>query len=473
MNELLIVDDDAAMRSLLVDDLGDRGYLVETAASVSEAMAKLADHLFGCVVTDINLGGPNGLELTRAAVALDPTLPVIVITAFGSLDRAIEAIRVGAYDFITKPFEHDVLALSVQRAVSLRRLQGEVTALRRRVHGPAGTGLDGNSGAIERLENRLRAVAPTPATCLLLGESGSGKTRVARHLHDLSDRAGQPFVAENVAAIPEQLIESELFGHVRGAFTGATSARDGLLRRAARGTLFLDEIGELPMQAQAKLLRALDERRFRPVGSDEELAFEARLIVATNRDLQKEVRGNRFREDLFYRLSVFEVTVPPLRERGRDVLELAQRFLVEEAAKFGKQVQTIGPQVARVLMAHDWPGNVRELHNCIAQAVIVATDVQLHPSDLPERLRAANCDDGSAEVDGAPSVRSGLQLPDELDASAMLPLAEVERRHILRVLAAVEGNKALAARILGLWRKTLYRKLEAEGASDLQDDSAC
>jgi len=244
MSDLLIVDDDVAMRALLDDDLGDRGYVVDTAGSFSEAMSKLAQRRYDCLVTDIHLGGPNGLELTRAAVALDPTLPVIVITAFGSLDRAIEAIRGGAYDFITKPFELETLALSVQRAVSLRRLQGEVTALRRRVHARAGTGLDGDSDAIERLERRLRAVAPTPATCLLLGESGSGKTRVARHLHDLSDRANAPFVAENVAAIPEALIESELFGHVRGAFTGATAARGGLLRRSGRGTLFLDEIGD-------------------------------------------------------------------------------------------------------------------------------------------------------------------------------------------------------------------------------------
>ncbi len=452
MSHVLIVDDDAAMRDLLVDELQDRGFEVETAASAEEALGWLGERRFAAMVTDIHLGGPNGLDLTRQALALDPQLPVIVITAFGSMDRAIEAIRLGAYDFITKPFEPEVLALSVQRAADLRRLHGEVATLRRRAQGVArSAGLDGSSTAIERLEVRLRAVAPTSATCLILGESGTGKTRVARHVHDLSERAAAPFVAENVAAIPEQLIESELFGHVRGAFTGATTARDGLLRRAGKGTLFLDEIGELPLQAQAKLLRALDERRFRPVGSDVEHAFEARLLVATNRDLQQEVAAGRFREDLFYRLSVFEMLVPPLRARGRDVLELAQRFLEEEAARNGRAVPVLDRDASALLLAYGWPGNVRELHNAMAQAVIVATGGVIVPALLPARMQQAACEEPPA---------SELAVAGALDPETLPTLAEIEHEHIHRVLSACGGNKAQAARILGLGRKTLYRKLD-------------
>jgi two-component system response regulator HydG len=449
-SRVLVVEDDEAMRALLVEDLSERGLRVRGAAQLSEALTLMQTELFDVVVSDINMPGGSGLELCRRVRELDPHLPVILITAFGSLEAAIGAVRTGAYDFLTKPVELDQLAIAVERAATLRALRGEVAVLRAEVRQRRrGSQLDGTSLPMLRLRDTITQLAGTQATVLVHGESGVGKELVARELHELGPRAGGPFVAENIAAIPPNLIESALFGHVRGAFTGASGKREGLLQRASGGTLLLDEVGELPLELQPKLLRVLEERRVRPVGSDQEVPFDVRLIAATHRDLAAAVEEGRFRRDLYYRLAVLEIEVPPLRERGRDVLLLAQSFLEHFSKESGRNIKGLHPEVADRLLRCAWPGNVRELRNVMEHAVLVCRGSEIAPGDLPERLRSAP----------PPLVEAR---PAE-GAVELLPMETVERRHILAVLEALGGNKALAARTLGVGRKTLYRKLELWG----------
>jgi len=445
-DRILIVEDDLAMRELLRDDLQDRGYETDEAASVAAALEILDPQIHDAIVTDLNLGVADGLDLTRAALARDPGLPVVVITAFGTMEAAIRAIRQGAYDFLTKPLSLPDLALTLERAVALRALRHEVAQLRSQTAERSGRiSLGGNCAAIRRLSERIELVAPTMANVMLLGESGVGKTRAARLIHTLSGRKG-PFVAVNMGSIPQHLVESELFGHVEGAFTGAGDAREGLMLRAEGGTLLLDEIGETPPNLQPTLLQALDERRVRPVGSDSTVPIDVRVIAATNRDLDADVQSGRFRADLFFRLAVMELHVPPLRDRGRDILELAQRFVCEASESFGKPVQGLQPDAALALITYHWPGNIRELRNCMEQAVIVTRRRLICRADLPERLTKEHDD-----------------RPPSGDSTELRCLADVERRHILAVLRHVHGRRSEAAHILGIGRKTLYRKLQAWG----------
>lgn len=449
-SRVLVVEDDDAMRALLVEDLSERGLRVRGAAQVAEALTLMQTDLFDVVISDLNMPGGSGLDLCRRVRELDPHLPVILITAFGSLEAAIGAIRNGAYDFLTKPVELDQLAIAVERAATLRSLRGQVAMLRAEVRQRRrGSRIDGTSLPMLRLRDTITQLAGTQATVLVQGESGVGKELVAHELHELSPRAAGPFVAENIAAIPPNLLESALFGHVRGAFTGATGRREGLLQRASGGTLLLDEVGELPLELQPKLLRVLEERRVRPVGSDQEIPFDVRLIAATHRDLSAAVEQGRFRRDLYYRLAVLEIEVPPLRERGRDVLLLAQSFLEQFSRESGRNIKGLHPEVADRLLRCTWPGNVRELRNVMEHAVLVCRGTEIAPGDLPERLRSA-----PQEPAAAPTTPAGVEL---------VPLEVIERRHILAVLEALGGNKALASRTLGVGRKTLYRKLEAWG----------
>jgi two-component system response regulator HydG len=340
--------------------------------------------------------------------------------------------------------------LAVERAASLRALRSEVATLRAAVRqGRRGSRIEGTSAPMLRLRETITQLAGTQATVLVHGESGTGKELVARELHELGPRAQGPFVAENIAAIPPQLLESALFGHVKGAFTGASARRDGLLLRAHGGTLLLDEVGELPLELQPKLLRVLEERRVRPVGSDQEVAFDVRLIAATHRDLAAAVDAGTFRRDLYYRLAVLELEVPPLRERGRDVLLLAQAFIDQFAKESGRPIRGLHPEAAARLLAWSWPGNVRELRNVIEHAVLVCRGTEVAPADLPDRLRALPA--------APPPLRAAEAEPE------LLPLDVIEKRHILAVLRALGGNKAQAARVLGVGRKTLYRKLELWG----------
>jgi DNA-binding NtrC family response regulator len=449
---VLVVDDDASMCDMLVSDLAEHGFTVAARTSAKAALEAVAPGAFDAVVTDLNMPGMSGLDLCRAITGEDSEVPVIVITAFGSIETAVAAIRGGAYDFVTKPLDVEALALALDRAIQHRSLRDEVKRLRRAVDESRRFGaLLGTSPAMRRVYDLLDRIGDSNATVLVTGETGTGKELVARALHERGRRRAGAFVAVNCAALPEPLLESELFGHVRGAFTDAHTARKGLFVQATGGTLFLDEIAELPLALQAKLLRALQTRKVRPVGGNDEISFEVRLIVATNRDLESAVEEERFREDLFFRVNVIQVEMPALRVRGGDILLLAQHFIERYAAQAEKRVVGLAPDCAERLLAYVWPGNVRELENCIERAIALTRGDTIGVEDLPEKIRG---------------FRRSHVLVSSDDPSELPPLEEVERRYILRVMEAVGGNKTLAARVLGMGRKTLYRKLEQYGSGE-------
>ena len=446
---MLVIDDDRGMCEMLEIGLRKRGFEVIWRTQPLAALHILPEESIEAIVVDLNMPGIKGTEFCQRVLANRPDLPVIVITAFGSLETAIAAIRAGAYDFLTKPFEVDTLALALQRAVQHRALREEVKSLRRAVaSAQCFEELIGTSPAMRRVYDLILRVAETDVSVLITGESGTGKELVARAIHQKSSRRSQPFVAINCSALPEQLLESELFGHTKGAFTDAHAARKGLFQQADGGTLLLDEIGDLPLGMQPKLLRALQERRVRPVGGDSEIAVDVRIIAATNRDLEAAVEEHRFREDLYFRVNVVQVNLPPLRSRGGDVLLLAQHILERCAARLSKRVVGISPKAAERLLAYAWQGNVRELQNCIERAVALTSYDQLGLDDLPEKVR----DHQPAQL--------VLTTPD---ASELVSLDEIERRYILHALEVLGGNKALASQILGVDRRTLYRKLERYG----------
>ena len=443
---VLVVDDDASMCDMLVSDLGELGFEVKARTAAPAALEALVASEFDAVVADLNMPGMSGLELCEHIVASRPDVPVIVITAFGSIQTAIAAIRSGAYDFVTKPLEVDALGLALERAIQHRRLSDEVRRLRQAVEGGRRFGtLLGTSPAMRRMYELLDRIADSSASVLIAGETGTGKELVARALHERGRRKAGPFVAVDCASLPEPLLESELFGHARGAFTDAHAARKGLFVQANGGALFLDEIGDLPLALQAKLLRALQTRCVRPVGANEEVPFDVNLIAATNRDLESAVEEGRFREDLYFRINVIHVEMPPLRARGGDVLLLAQHFVDRYAAQAGQRVTGLSPDAAERLLAYVWPGNVRELENCIERAIALTRHETIGLDDLPEKIRGFQ--------------RSHVLVAGD-DPSELAPLEEVERRYVLRVMEAVGGSKTLAARVLGIGRKTLYRKLE-------------
>jgi len=454
---VLLVDDERSLCEALQDGLGKRGFEVIWRTRGEDGLEALRGEEVEVVVTDLRMHGMDGLELCQRVVEIRPDIPVIVITAFGTVEHAIGAIRAGAYDFITKPIETDVLVVALERAIQHHRLQGEVKSLRRAIEDARHFGnLIGGSTAMQATYDLLGRIADSPATVLITGESGTGKEVAARALHERGPRKSRPFVAINCSAVPETLLESELFGHARGAFTDARASRAGLLLQATGGTLLLDEIGDMPMALQPKLLRALQERTLRPVGGDEELPFDVRIIATTNRDLRTLVEEGRFREDLYFRINVIHVELPPLRARGGDVLLLAQHFIDVHATRAGKHVTGLTPPAAEKLIAYSWPGNVRELQNCIERAIALTQQDRIGVEDLPETVRAYK--------------RSHVLIATD-DPSELVPLSEVERRYVLRVLEAVGGNKTSAAHILGVTRKTLYRKLEEYGAGDAPKDA--
>jgi two-component system response regulator HydG len=446
---VLIVDDDPALCETLAAVLGRRGFTIETRLAGDEALLALSAGEFDVVVTDLNMRGIGGIDLCARIVANRADVPVIVLTAFGSLDSAIAAIRAGAYDFITKPVEADTLMLALDRAIQHRALRDEVKRLRRAVaEAQRFDEILGASPPMRVLFDLLGRAAESDSSVLVTGETGTGKELVARALHRGSKRAQGPFLAINCAALPGALLESELFGHSKGAFTDARAARTGLLVQASGGTLFLDEIGDMPVSLQPKLMRALQERCVRPVGGDAEVPFDVRLVAATHRDLESAIEDGRFREDLYFRLNVIHIDVPPLRARAGDVLLLAQAFLERFAARAGKALTGLTSGAAERLLAYAWPGNVRELQNCIERAVALTRHEQITVDDLPEKIRSYK---------GSHVVVAGD------DPSELVPMDEVERRYILRVMEVVGGNKALAARVLGFDRTTLYRKLQRYG----------
>lgn len=443
---VLVVDDDQEMCKLIETDLSRRGVDVTWYEAAEPAFEALKTGEFDVVLTDLNMPGMDGIDLCHRIATNRPDIPVVVITAFGSLETAVAAIRAGAHDFVTKPVEMDMLALTIDRALKHRALQEQVKVLEEAVErSHRFDDLLGSSAAMEPLYDQMARVADSKASVLITGESGTGKELVARSLHSRSSRRNRPFIAINCAALPEALLESELFGHRKGAFTDARTDRTGLFLQADEGTILLDEIGDFPLALQAKLLRALEQAVVRPVGADRDVSFNVRVLAATNRDLEAAVEEGRFREDLFFRINVIQLEVPPLRARGTDILLLARHFLGQFATASGKDITGMSDPVAQRLLNYDWPGNVRELRNVIERAVILTRHDALTVEDLPEKIR---------------SYRSPRMFVGGDDPNELLPMEVVEERYIRHVLRVVGGNKTLASRILGFDRKTLYRKLE-------------
>jgi two-component system, NtrC family, response regulator AtoC len=447
-SSILIVDDEPEMATVVEQALTRRGYKAKQVNSADAAWELLETEDFDVVVTDINMKGMTGVELTDRIAKNRKDTPVIVMTAFGSLETAIATMRAGAFDFITKPFEIDQLTVAVERALQNKALREEVKRLKFEVEvarAKPSAEFVGDSAAMKKVHEVIARVAETDATVLVTGESGSGKELVARDVHRRGKRKDGSFVAINCAALPETLLESELFGHVKGAFTDAKTAKKGLFVEASGGTLFLDEIGEMPQGMQAKLLRALEERSVRPVGGTTETSFDARLVAATNRDLESLVESGRFREDLYYRINVVHIDLPPLRARGNDVLALAQAFINRYSAPMGKQVKGFSTAVGERLLSYAWPGNVRELQNCIERALALARFEELTVEDLPPKVR---------------EYKPSFVVVAADDPTDLVTMEEVERRYIQRVMEAVGQNKTQAAKVLGFDRTTLYRKLE-------------
>ncbi len=430
---ILVVDDEPGVREMLRIALARDGHRVVTAASGEEALERLQGEGCDLLVTDLAMPGMDGVELLRRVQEAAPEVPSIVITAYGSKETAIEAMRHGAVNYLEKPFDVEEMRLHVRRALGHRQLRDENRRLRARI--AAEREILGHSEAIARVREMVARIAPTDSTVLVTGESGTGKEVIARAIHAASPRREAPFVGINCAAIPSELLESELFGHVRGAFTGADRARRGLLEAARGGTLFLDEIGDMPPEMQAKLLRVLQERKVRRVGGDTEIPVDVRVIAATHRDLPALVRQGRFREDLYYRLNVIRIDVPPLRERRDDLPEFVHHFLRRHAARMGRRIERIDPRFLEALARHDWPGNVRELENVIERAVALAPGDTLVPETLPPEILHRR--------GAAPDLPAGsFDLERHVE--------EERRRYMAAALAECGGVQTRAAERLGM-----------------------
>jgi len=443
--KILIVDDDQSLCETIQMDLQHHGYSAVWTTSWEDAVALIENEDFDCALVDLILEDMDGTELCKRIVENRPDVPVIAITAFGSLEMAIAAIRAGVYDFMNKPIEFDLLRIHLDRALKHRSLNEQIKTLTSALERSKGFDtLLGSSLPMQRLYGQLARISETDMTVLITGESGTGKELVARAIHKHSRRASGPFIAISCPALPDTLLESELFGHVKGAFTDARTPRRGILVQAHGGTVFLDEIGEMPLSLQPKLLRALETRTVRPLGGGEEVSFDARIIAATNRDLDSAVEEGRFREDLLFRINVIEIELPPLRDRDKDPLVLAQYFVDQFANQTGKNLHGFTEAVAGKLLDYSWPGNVRQLRNVMERAVALTKHDKIIVEDLPDPIR--NYQQKHFAIGGDSS-------------NTLIPLAEVEQRYIQHVLEKTGDNKALAARVLGIDRKTLYRKL--------------
>jgi two-component system, NtrC family, response regulator HydG len=440
---VLIVEDEEIVRQLLTGLLREEGYAVDAVATGEEGLKALDRELYDLVLLDLNLPGIHGMNVLSAAPALQTDAEFIVMTAFGSVDNAVEAMKLGAFDYINKPFRTEELLLTLERALQQSALRREVAQLRRHAADGVRARIIGRSPAMERMFDLVERVAPTRATVLITGETGTGKELVARAIHELSDRARKPFVPVNCSALPETLLESELFGHTKGSFTGAIANKRGLFEEASGGTLFLDEISTIPPSTQVKLLRVLQERTLHRVGGSQPIAVDFRLLAATNLDLAEEVRAARFREDLFYRLNVFPVRVPSLRERQGDIPLLANFFRLRFAQENGVEAPEIAPDTMKRLMEYAWPGNVRELENFVERAVIMYSGARNIPFEPP-----------AGELD-----RSEQSLVD-VARRERWSMERLEKEYILDVLQQTDGHRGQAAEILGIDRRTLYRKLK-------------
>lgn len=454
-SRILVVDDDQSHRSMLRTMLRSWDYDVYEADDGDTAIEAVREQSFDVVLTDVRMGRMDGINALRGILEYNPALPVLLMTAYSSVETAVEALRIGAYDYLIKPLDFDLLRHTLARALEHSRLNVENRELRRQLsESAAGPNILGRSKAVQDMRHIITTVAPTEATVLITGESGTGKELVARALHEGSPRTSQLLVTVNCAALSENLLESELFGHERGSFTGADKRREGRFVQANGGTLFLDEIGEMPLLLQAKLLRALQQGEVQRVGSDTPIHVDVRILAATNRDLKEEVRQRRFREDLYFRLNVISIEVPPLRARSEDIPLLAAHFLERFALRNRKNLKGFSPQALDALLRYNWPGNIRELENAVERAVIMSTGDLITERELPLSLS------GTADV----NVNATLELTPEGNVSlAGLPLDEVERRAISDTLRGVEDNKSEAARRLGITRATLHSKLKKYG----------
>jgi two-component system response regulator AtoC len=446
---VLVVDDEPAVRQVLAAAIGKAGYAVETAASASEALARLDKSPFDVVLSDVFMPVTDGIELLKQARARGHAATFIMVTAFASVDSAIDAIKAGAWDYITKPVRNEEIVHRLEQIEAMQGLRAENRALRTLVMGGPQPAFHFASPAMQAIDRLVSRVAPTDSTVLVTGESGTGKGVTARRIHELSSRRDGPFVAVNCGAIPENLIESELFGHTKGAFTSADRPRRGLFTQADRGTIFLDEIGELPLSMQTKLLHVIEAKEVRPLGSEQSRKVDVRIIAATNRDLPAMVASGRFREDLFFRLSVFQIGMPPLRERRADIAALVQHLISQRVAPSGAgQALTIDPEAQDMLLAFNWPGNVRQLENVLHRAAILADGGCIRAGDLPPEV--------SRTAPGSPPMA-----PSE---AGELSLRERVRRFevslIQRAIDDAGGDRRVAAQRLGIGLSSLYRKLE-------------
>lgn len=442
--QILVVDDDAGHRVALATLLNDWGYGVSRAENGQAAIDLCKQSPFDLVLMDVRMPGMSGLEALREIKAYNPAIPVIIMTAYSDVGNAVEALKSGAYDYLTKPLDFEDLKLTLERTLDHASLRDENEALRTSL----GLSLDaggmiGQSASMKRLLDMLSAIAPSEATVLISGESGTGKELVAKIIHANSSRKNGPYVALNCAALTETLLESELFGHEKGAFTGAEKRREGRFLAADKGTIFLDEVGEIPMAMQAKLLRVLQEREVQRVGGDEAVKVDVRILAATNRNLKEEVEAGRFREDLFYRLNVVSVQVPPLRERGDDIPLLAMHFMRRFAEKNAKNVKGFTPGAMDRIVKYQWPGNVRELENSIERAVVLLMGELISERELPPGL-----------------LDEALQEERPKADYSNMTLEEIERAIVSEVVENVGGNKSEAARRLGITRKTLLSKIQ-------------
>jgi len=446
---ILVVDDEESHRIMLRAVLRDAGYEVDEATDGAEAVKAVEQQPFDLILLDIRMTTMDGIEALAEIRKISPLVPVLIMTAYASVKTAVEALKAGAFEYLTKPLDTDELKILMEKALEFYHLRTENLALKERL----GARFDfskiiGRGLKMKEVFETLSLVAPTDATVLILGESGTGKELVANSIHQNSKRASQPFIKVSCAALPETLLESELFGHEKGAFTGAIARREGRFQLAHRGTLFLDEVGEMSPATQTKLLRVLQEKEFEPLGSPRTLKVDVRLVAATNKNLDREVKEGRFREDLFYRLNVVPIFLPPLRERKEDIPALAAHFFALFRDKNKKELRDLSGKALDLLTRYDWPGNIRELENCIERAVIMARGEVIAPADLPPGIQALS----SAEKELA-----GLALPSGVS------LQEVEKTLILKTLEDTGGNRTRAAEILGINRRTLQNKLKEYG----------
>jgi len=449
--QVLIVEDDREMLALLRDVCEDSGFRVHTEENSKLALRRVEGEGFDVVISDIEMVGVRGFDLLERIKACSPITPVILITAFGSIESAIKAMKLGAFDYLTKPFEMEELLLVIEKALENSYLKSEVLRLQREVQGRYGfSQVIAKSDAMKRVLDLVSRVCDNPSNVLITGETGTGKEMIARLIHYNGPRRQKAFVPINCAAIPESLLESELFGHQRAAFTDAKVTKKGLFLEAHGGTLFLDEVGEMPLPIQAKILRTIEDREIRPLGQTRSVKVDVRVVSATKKDLRSLVQQDAFREDLYFRLNVIGISLPPLRERREDIIPLTHLFLESCCERFGKKARVMSPETMKRLVQYPWPGNVRELQNAVEHAVSLAEREVISPDDLPTFL--------GDEEDARSLVARAAQ--------KRYTASELEQLYVMKILDETGGNKARAAQILGMDRKTLYRKLHEYQAKD-------